>query len=225
MQEALDLAENRLKEATLKLSASEELCKKLKGDLQVLLVSQEIECSIHISFKGYWHEELCACVTRCWILLCGNIYWNTRKYILQQRNLFKINQCFQIYLDLHVAAEWEGWSVKAEMLPQVFQSLIRRARGFYKETESLEITIFHPCSRKANPATTYSVAFSLLQAAEVGKLEAAAKLGEVERGRTSLKARLGAAERADVEGRELVARLATPHQWVSQVILSHCWQR
>lgn len=53
MQEALDLAENRLKEATLKLSASEELCKKLKGDLQVLLVSQEIECSIHISFKGY----------------------------------------------------------------------------------------------------------------------------------------------------------------------------
>jgi len=47
-----------------------------------------------------------------------------------------------------------------------------------------------------------------LRAAEVGRLEAAAKVGELERGVSPLKSRLASAERADGEGRKLVARLA-----------------
>ena len=45
-----------------------------------------------------------------------------------------------------------------------------------------------------------------MQASEVGRLEAVARLGGLEDGRGALTSRLGAAEKAEAQGRELVAR-------------------
>ena len=45
-----------------------------------------------------------------------------------------------------------------------------------------------------------------MQASEVGRLEAVARLGEVENGRGALTSRLAAAEKAEAQGRDLVSR-------------------
>ena len=51
-----------------------------------------------------------------------------------------------------------------------------------------------------------------MQASEVERLEAVARLSEVENGRAALTSRLDAAEKAEAQGRELVARCCHPQQ-------------